>query len=333
MLRKAGFQAGVVRLRRGHVERHRINHVGISGGDLLALVGGAGLHNDWPPLRCRRRVQRATHLEVLALVVQHVQFLGVEKHAACLVADEGIVLPTVPQSGNDAGKLRGALVTCFVVQVRFAVEVACLLVRPGGDDVPRGAPAADVIQGRVFSRNVERLVVAGRRGGNEADMTGVRRQRGHQGQRLELGNPARAALRAFRLIAGAHTHAVGQEHQVEAGAFRGLRGAQEVAIIQRAGGGNIRPAPRRDMVAVVAHRQAEPHAALRGHRYFSPWRGRAPRDARVMLHTSDPTASTTPTGPNRTRLRRPEQSRPAQPEQRHATPAPPAPCAPPGRAA
>src|SRR5208282_5400369 len=108
---------------------------------------------------------------------------------ARLVADEGVVLPTVPQSGDDAGEFFGAFVAGVVVQVLVAVEVACLLVRPGGDDVPAGPPAADVVQRGVFAGDMDRLVVGGRRGGDEADAGGLGGQRGHQRQRLELGIP------------------------------------------------------------------------------------------------------------------------------------------------
>jgi hypothetical protein len=63
---------------------------------VAAGIRCTGLHHNRPPLRRARNIQRPAHREVFAAVVQHMHFVRVEEHPRCLVADERIVVPTVP---------------------------------------------------------------------------------------------------------------------------------------------------------------------------------------------------------------------------------------------
>jgi hypothetical protein len=56
--------------------------------------------------------------------------------------------------------------------VLVAAEILRLFLHARGDQVPAGAAAADMVEGSELARHVERLVVAGARGGDEADAAG-----------------------------------------------------------------------------------------------------------------------------------------------------------------
>jgi hypothetical protein len=77
-----------------------------------------------------------------------------------------------------------ALVTKAVFVVLVAAEVECFERVGRGDEVPAGAPAAQVVERGEPARHVIRLVVAGAGGGDQADVFGHRRQRGQQGERI-----------------------------------------------------------------------------------------------------------------------------------------------------
>jgi hypothetical protein len=48
------------------------------------------------------------------------QLGGIEEHTAFLVADEGVVVPAVPQAVDNVGELDGALVAIAVAEMRLA---------------------------------------------------------------------------------------------------------------------------------------------------------------------------------------------------------------------
>lgn len=108
--------------------------------------------------------------------------------------------------------------------VVLAVEVVRLRLAGGGDHVPAGALAREMVGRGELARHVAGLVVGGGDGADQADALGHRRERRQQRERLEAGDARGAVLRARGRIADAH--AVGQEHGVEAGDVPGLRKAQ-----------------------------------------------------------------------------------------------------------
>ena len=70
--------------------------LGQSRGHVASGARSAGLHQHRPALRRAGDVERTLHLEMLALVVQHVLLGRIEIDARLPVADEGVGIPAVP---------------------------------------------------------------------------------------------------------------------------------------------------------------------------------------------------------------------------------------------
>ena len=173
----APLHVGVVVLRVGEGAAGREHHLGGLGGDLPAGVGSARLHDHRPALHRPRDVERAADLQELAFVVEHMHALRVEEYAARRVAEEGVVRPTVPKAGHHVEELAGAAVARGVLPVLVAAEIPRLHRIAGGDEVPAGAAAADVVQRGEFPRDVVGLVVGGRGGGDQPEPLRHHRQR------------------------------------------------------------------------------------------------------------------------------------------------------------
>src|SRR3954447_25703392 len=97
-------------------------------------------------LRRARNVERAAHLEVLALVIEWMQLRRIEELPARLGAHEGVVIPAIPKRGDDLGEFVGALVALGMAVVSVPVEVQRVRRHAGGDEIPAGTAAADVIE-------------------------------------------------------------------------------------------------------------------------------------------------------------------------------------------
>src|SRR5262252_10893679 len=95
------FDIGVETLRVDQIAATRKDDLGGFSGDLAAGFRCACLNDDRPSLDLTVYVRRAAHREKLALVIQHMQPLGIEIDAVLDIADEGVVGPAVPQSGDD----------------------------------------------------------------------------------------------------------------------------------------------------------------------------------------------------------------------------------------
>ena len=87
------------------------------GRELAPGLGRAGLHDDRPALDRPRDVERTAHGKKLALVIEHMQLVGVEKDAVLDVADEGVVGPAVPQSRHHVVELARAAIALAVLHV------------------------------------------------------------------------------------------------------------------------------------------------------------------------------------------------------------------------
>ena len=111
------------------------------------------------------------------------------------VADEGVVGETVPEPGDDVVELARADVAGVVIHLLVVAEIQRGIRVGGGDDVPAGTAAADVIErGEAAGDVVGR--VEGRRGGrDEADALRHGGQRGEQRERLERGDRVAALQR------------------------------------------------------------------------------------------------------------------------------------------
>src|SRR5205807_10187902 len=124
----------------------RKNHLGGFGGKLAAGVRGAGLDNDRPALDWARDVQRPTHRQELALMVEHVHAVGIEINAFLDITDKSVLGKTVPQTGHDVEELAGAAIALAVFHVLGQPEIQRRIRIGGGDQVPAGAAAADMVE-------------------------------------------------------------------------------------------------------------------------------------------------------------------------------------------
>ena len=145
------------------------------------------------PLRRPGHDRGALHAEELALEVDVVELVAIDEAARRLVADDGVVLPAVPEPADDLdgvgrlGEQLGAggghravarVSAVFSGSVRrptwAASATRCRDLRP-----PAGAAAAHVVERRDARRHVERLGVGGHHGGHQADVLGEgRHERG-----------------------------------------------------------------------------------------------------------------------------------------------------------
>ena len=142
------------------------------GRELPAGLRGAGLHDHRPALHRPGDVERAAHLEICALVVQHMHLVRIEKEAALDVAHEGVVGEGIPQPGDHVIELARPLVALVVLHVVVEAEIQRRIRVGGGDDVPAGAAAADVVERGEAARDVVGRVKGGRAGGDQADAVG-----------------------------------------------------------------------------------------------------------------------------------------------------------------
>jgi hypothetical protein len=94
-------------------------------------------------------------------MVEHVTPRRIEEAPFGLVAQEGIVLPTVPQSAYDFGELDSAFVAFRVIEVFVAVEVLRLMLIRRRHQIPTRASAADVVERRELAGDMVRLVETG----------------------------------------------------------------------------------------------------------------------------------------------------------------------------
>ena len=81
------FAAGVDGARR---REHRFRGLGCK---LPAGFRRAGLYDHRPALDRARDVERAAHGKIFALVIEHVQLVGIKKQPVFDIADEGVVGP------------------------------------------------------------------------------------------------------------------------------------------------------------------------------------------------------------------------------------------------
>src|SRR6516225_9216892 len=97
------------------------------------------------------------------------QLRRVEIDPALDVADEGIVGPAVPEPGDDVEELASAAIALAMLHMVVHAEVRRRIGIGGGDEIPAGPPAADVIEGGEFASEVIGLVEGGGGSRDEAD--------------------------------------------------------------------------------------------------------------------------------------------------------------------
>src|SRR5262249_60698378 len=98
-------------------------------GDVWSGAGGAGLEQYRMALRRARDVERTAHREMLAPVVQDMDFRRVEIAAGGAVAQKRVVVPAVPQPLHDLDELHRAVITLAVGEMLLAAEIPRLVDR------------------------------------------------------------------------------------------------------------------------------------------------------------------------------------------------------------
>src|SRR5438270_12594640 len=93
---------------------------------------------------------------------QHMHLRGIEIQPALDVAHKGIVGKGIPQPRDHVIELAGAPVALGVLHVILQPEVESRIGIRRGDDIPSGAPAADMVERGETPGEMIRLVEGGR---------------------------------------------------------------------------------------------------------------------------------------------------------------------------
>ena len=169
----------------------------------LAAAARAGLDDDRVTLRRARHRERPARAEIAAFVIEAVNFFGFGEQSGRLVLDDGVVLPGVPMAEHDLHEFVGAVVAQIVCDRLVAAHVLRFAVVERRHYVPGGAAARHQIEGGEHARHMERLVVAGRISGAEAEA--LRRHAHHRehGDGVEL-HATNAMFDGVGMIAAIH---------------------------------------------------------------------------------------------------------------------------------
>ncbi len=191
-------------------------------------------------------------MEVLPVVVEEMHLVAVEPDAAFLVSQEGVVLPGIPQAGDDFVEFDRAFVAGGVVHMGVEVEVAGLVLDLAGHQVPAATAVADVVDRRETAGDVVGLVEGRGGGGHQADMRRAHRECGEarRGFQLHDARQARACqVAGLQRIRPADRDGVLEEDGVIQRALGHLREAHVPAEIHVGFNGGIGVAPARQVVA------------------------------------------------------------------------------------
>ena len=238
--------------------------LGVLGGERLPVGRGTCLYVDRPALRGPRGVQRPFHAEVFALVPNRMDPGGIGENARAGVGHHRAVLPAVPELAHHLDEFVRPGVALGVRRVLVQAEVPGGPFRTGGDDVPAGTPAAQVVQRREEPGRVVRLQVRGAGRADQADPFRGDGDRGQPGERLDP-EPGGVLHVAFQ------RRAVRVEHRVQLRRLRPLRELLVEADVQqpvrlgfRVPPGGLVVAARVDEqveLQLPAHQNAEPMEA------------------------------------------------------------------------
>ena len=189
-------------------------------------------------------------------MVEHVHAVGIEINAFLDITHKSVLGKTVPQTGHDVEELAGAAIALAVVHVLGQPEIQRGVGIGGGDQVPAGAAAADMVErGKAAGDHIGRL--EGRRGGgDQPQMLGAHRQHRQQGQGIERGHRGAALQRGHRHVEDRQM--VGHEPRVEAALLQLLGEADQVLQVEVGVGVGAGIAPPGGMNADWAHERAEP---------------------------------------------------------------------------
>ena len=234
------------------------------GGELPTRVGCTGLHDDRPALDRSSDVQRTTHRQMIALVIEDVHFLRIEEDAACLVVQPCVVGPTVPQTRDDRVELARPPVAFVVLHMVGQAEIQRRVGIGGRHDIPPRSAVADVVERGEPTRDMVGFVERCRCGRDEANPFRDHRERRKQRHRFERRHGRAAPQRRDRHIQNGQV--VRHEKRIEARLFQRLDETHQVLQVEVGVGVRTRIAPPRRMDGYRTHDGAEMKLLRHGER-------------------------------------------------------------------
>src|SRR5579885_188628 len=112
---KLSFKTSIKRLSITKPRLRRKNYFSCLRCKVLPILRCSGLYDDWITLRRTGHIERSAHFEMVALMVEHMQFIQIDVYACFLLVEKGIIIPTIPQPGHNLYKLASALIAqCMV---------------------------------------------------------------------------------------------------------------------------------------------------------------------------------------------------------------------------
>jgi hypothetical protein len=166
------------------------------------------------------------------------------------IIDDGIVGPAVPQRLDYSHELLGAGIAFRVAHLARIAEVAGCRGKPRRYDVPPDPAVADVIERRKLAREVERLGVSRRTGGDQPDLT---RCHCHRREHRDGLKPATRGLRHVL----AKCKLISEKDRVEQCSLCALRQIQIITDVGEGERCGRRVPPRCFMVAAAVDEQVE----------------------------------------------------------------------------
>ena len=254
-------------LRQSEVRLRRVDHIRGSRGEFAPRFRSAGLRDHRPGLRRARNIQRPAHRERRALVTQHMHFRGVEIAAAFLVANERIVIPRVPQTGDDVEKFLGTAIARLVIDELVTAEIFRFEIALRRNDIPAHSPLGDVIERGESTRQIVGFVIAGGGRRDETQTPGPLRDRRDLDQRLQHFDPAVVAQRIDIQRRRAQSPAVGPKDEMNFSTLGRLRHSFPLIDVETAADPGLRMPPAASVVAIRRDAETELHLAL--HSYTS----------------------------------------------------------------
>src|SRR5690606_23735278 len=124
---------------------------GRRGSKPAAIFRLAGLDDDRVTLRGARHIERALDLEMLAAMLRGMQLVQIEKSAALLVANEGVILEALPELLDHVDMLCGARVAEGMRMLPVEIEIVGCGIRTGRDDIPAGSAAGNEVERRELA--------------------------------------------------------------------------------------------------------------------------------------------------------------------------------------